>query len=185
MDVRYINPIVESVHHLFSTMLETDLIVSKPFLTLDADAQRADVSAVIEISGDAKGWVALRFPMRSAVTTAGRFAQDDVSSNQEHLLDALGEMANIIVGRAKAKLSDLTCGISLPRVALGALPVPIAPKGTPRLVLPCDSPLGRFCVEVELTMQRGAGPKPTETPGNETPAPNGADAELLVSAATA
>lgn len=184
MDVRYINPFVESVRHLFSTMLETDLIVSKPLLTLDPDEQRGDVSAVIEITGDATGWVALRFPMRSAVTTAGRFAQTDVSSDQAHLLDALGEMANIVAGRAKAKLNDLTCQISTPRVALGTFAVPTGLKGRPRLVLPCDSQLGRFCVEVELIVRDGAAPATAETSDDEAAMSETADPDAPVTSAT-
>ncbi len=168
MDVRYINPFVESVKNFFSTMLDAELLVSKPFLTLQADEQRADVSAIIDITGDAEGWVALRFPMQSAVSTAWKFAGEYFSADEEHLIDAVGEMANIVAGRAKSKLSDLNCVISPPHVTIGVRPAPNHPTGMPRLVLPCNSQLGRFSVEAQLIVQPGVQTKPVEAAGDET-----------------
>ena len=77
MDVRYINPFIASVKHVFKTMLATEVYVSKPLLK-ERDAAFADVSAVIGLSGDATGCVVLSFPLATSVSTASRFAGVDL-----------------------------------------------------------------------------------------------------------
>ncbi len=153
MDVRYINPFVEAVQHLFATMLETEIFISKPFVQTD-NTQAADVTAVIGLSGDVVGGVALCFPMKSAVNAAGKFAGVEMSRDHEDFADALGELANIIAGQAKAKLDGLSCTVSLPTVMIGKNNILSKSRFTPRLVLPCDSALGRFSVEVSMVVKK-------------------------------
>jgi chemotaxis protein CheX len=153
MDVRYINPFVEAVQNLFVTMLETEIFISKPFVQTDK-SQAADVTAVIGLSGDVVGSIALCFPMKSAVSTAAKFAGVEMSRDHEDFADALGELANIIAGQAKAKLEGLSCTISLPNVMIGENPLISNSMFTPRLVLPCDSALGRFSVEVSMVVTK-------------------------------
>ncbi len=153
MDVRYINPFIEGIKNVFSTMLETDIIISKPFVKTDDDPS-ADVSAVIGISGDAIGVVAMCFPMKSAVNTASKFAGVEMTQDHEDFTDALGELANMVTGQAKSKLDGLHCSISLPSVIIGRGHIVSQSRSTPRLALPCDSTLGRFHVEVGLTVAK-------------------------------
>lgn len=153
MDVRYINPFIEAVQNLFATMLETEIFISKPFVQTD-NTQAADVSAVIGLSGDAVGSIALCFPMKSAVSAAGKFAGVEMSRDHEDFADALGELANIIAGQAKAKLDGLSCTVSLPTVIIGKNYVLSNSRSTPRLVLPCDSALGRFSLEVSMVVKK-------------------------------
>lgn len=60
MDVRYINPFIGAVRHLFKTMLDTDIVASKPSLE-SKDIRSSDVSAAIGFSGGASrrqaGWL--------------------------------------------------------------------------------------------------------------------------------
>ncbi len=153
MDVRYINPFIEAVKHVFSTMLMTDIFISKPFIKT-GDEQRSDVSAIIGISGDAVGSVALCFPMKSGVNVASKFAGIEMTKDHEDFADALGELANMVAGQAKSKLDGLSCSISLPNVIIGEQLMFSNSKAAPRLVLPCDSALGRFCVEVGMVTKK-------------------------------
>lgn len=153
MDVRFINPFIESIKNLFSTMLATDILISKPSVKVDAH-QTADVSAVIGLSGDAVGSVALCFPMGSAIKTSSKFAGIELTEQHEDFADALGELANMIAGGAKAKLDGFKVSISLPNVVVGKNHIISQSKQAPRLVLPCDSPLGRFTVEIAMVMKK-------------------------------
>jgi len=155
MDVRYIIPFIDSVKHLFKTMLSTDLAVSKPVVSVDDI--HADASAVIGFSGDATGSVVLCFPMTTAVKAASAFAGVEMSREHEDFADALGELANIVAGQAKAKLEGFNISISLPSVILGKEHAVLQSKQRPRLAIPCDSPLGRFTVEVAMIV----GKKPS------------------------
>jgi len=156
MDVRFINPFIEAVTHLFKTMLGTDLLLSKPVLKED-DELRADVSAVIGFSGDAVGCVVLRFPMATATKVASTFAGVEMSKDHEDFSDALGELANIVAGQAKSKLEGFQIGVSLPSVIIGKEHAVLQSKQRPRLVIPCNSTLGRFAVEVAMVVEKKKG----------------------------
>ncbi len=141
MDVRFINPFIVAIKNVFSTMLTTEIIVSKPVIA-PSDERTADVSAVIGLSGDAIGSVVLSFPLATAV-----------KASHQDFSDALGELANMIAGSAKSKMDGLMISISLPSVVIGRHDV-FQPRQAPRLALPCDSVLGRFCVDVVMMVQK-------------------------------
>jgi chemotaxis protein CheX len=161
MDVRFVNPFISSVRNVFKTMLATEVSVSKPVIK-DRDEGFADVSAVIGLSGDATGCVVLSFPMQTAVSVASKFAGVEMTATHEDFSDALGELANMVAGHAKANLEGLNMNISLPTVIVGREHVVSQSKLAPRLALPCDSSLGRFCVEV--VMVTGKKPSSAQTP---------------------
>jgi len=161
MDVRYINPFVESVKHLFKTMLGTELMLSKPVLSVEE--VHTDASAVIGFSGDATGCVVMCFPLATAVKAASTFAGVEMTKDHEDFADALGELANMVAGQAKANLAGLNVNISLPSVIIGKEHTVLQSKQRPRLAIPCNSPLGRFTVEVAMVVEKkqGAGrPEP-------------------------
>ena len=171
MDVRYINPFVEAVKHVFKTMLATDILVSKPALKAH-DALPCDVSAIIGFTGAATGSVSLCFSKQVAVRIGSKLAVSELSIYEpEMLADALGELTNIVAGQAKAKLPGSSISISLPRVVLGDQHRVLESFATPVLVLPCDSSLGRFSTEVTMLVRKFSpfavavdlGPKKTTT----------------------
>jgi chemotaxis protein CheX len=155
MDVRFINPFVTAVNHLFRTMLGGEVIVSKPVLK-DPGEPAGEVTAIIGLSGDALGCVALCFPMPTAVKAASKFAGVEMDSAHEDFSDALGELANIVAGQAKAKFEGMKVGISLPSVVIGKDHIRSQSRHAPRLCIPCDSSLGRFTVEVAILVNRSS-----------------------------
>lgn len=166
MDARYINPFVASVKNVFKTMLATELVVGKPFITPPSKEPDADVSAVIGLSGDAVGCVVLSYVMETAVKAASRFAGTDLDSKHPDFADALGELANMVAGHAKAQMADLDVSISLPSVVIGAHHIVSQSKQSPRLALPCDSDLGRFHVEVAMEVgKKTTAPRPLAAVG--------------------
>ncbi len=161
MDVRFINPFIVAVKHVFKTMLSTDIIISKPRLK-EPDESNADVSAVIGFSGDAAGCVILCFRTEAAVQTASKFAGAPLTPQHPDFSDALGELANMVAGQAKSQFEGLNVSISLPSVIIGPEHEVLQSKLSPRLMIPCDSELGRFAVEVAMVIrQRGAARAPT------------------------
>ncbi len=174
MDVRYINPFVAAVRHVFKTMLKTEILVSKPRIK-DQASPATDLSAIIGLSGPVTGSVTLRFSRQVAVRIASAFAGTQLSIYQQaELADALGELTNMVAGQAKAKLPHSEINISLPRVVQGdARQVPEA-NVSPVVVLPCDSALGRFSVEVTLVTKQtspfAAPPSPPAEVSDPQPA---------------
>ena len=152
VDVRIINPFMVGIKHVFTTMLATDLLFSKPRLKLNDEA-RADVAAIIGFSGQAVGNVALCFPLPTAVMAASQLAGEKLDQKHPDFADALGELANMVAGQAKSKFEGITASISLPRVVLGNELQLLDTRDAPVLLLPCDSPLGRFNTEVAMTLK--------------------------------
>lgn len=167
MDVRYINPFVRSIKNVFTTMLKLDVAVQKPHVKTDARAC-ADVSGVIGFSGDATGCVVLSFPKEVACKFATQFAGMPITMESPDLVDAIGELANMVAGNAKKDFEGARISISLPSVVIGEDHVIGQSRMVPRLVIPCASPLGSFYVEVAMKVD-----KPVVV---ATPAPQGASA---------
>ncbi len=156
MDVRYINSFIASISNTFETMCGLKVSVGTPSLQAGADEQ-TDVSAIIGFSGDAVGSVAMCFGFDSASTIATVFAGVDITPEHEDFADALGELANMVAGGAKAKLEGLHVNISLPSVVIGERQRLLASKSTPRLHIPCSTDSGSFRVEVGMEICKNHG----------------------------
>ena len=149
MDVRFINPFITATRHVFKTMMKVDTLISKPFIK-DGDSRDTEVSALIGLSGDAVGSVVLCFPLTTAVKIASAFAGEPMPADHPDFGDALGEMVNMVAGQAKAQFEGLSCNISLPKVLSGTDMKVHRSRREVTLVLPCDSNLGKFRVEVTM-----------------------------------
>ncbi len=167
MDVRFINPFILGIKNVFTTMLDTQIFISKPCLK-EGDETNADFSAIIGFSGDVSGSVALCFPVRTAVQIASKFAGTEMTQHDPDFADALGELANMVAGQAKSKFQGVRVNISLPRVVAGRKLRLLGSYSTPVLLLPCDSALGRFGTEITMLAKskRAAAsqPAPAATP---------------------
>ncbi len=156
MDVRYINPFMKSIKNLFQTMLTTDVSFGKPFVPRPDDDSRPDVSGVIGFSGDASGAVVIAFGKETAVRAASQFAGTNLHLDHPDFADAIGELANMIAGGAKAEFEGLDVNISLPSVIVGERHEVTNSKVHPGLAIPCNTPLGNFRVHVSMKVEQAA-----------------------------
>jgi len=142
MDVRYINPFVNSICNTFETMCGLKVTVGKPELKT-GDKPLTDVSSVIGLSGDAAGSVVLHFSFDTASKIATAFAGTKITPEHPDFADA---------GGAKSKFEDLSISISLPNVIVGRNHNVSASKSVPRLVIPCTTDAGTFHAEVGMVL---------------------------------
>ena len=150
-DVKFINPFISSIKRVFETMVRVKVRVGKPLLRHDACAS-ADVSGIIGFSGDAAGCVVLSFPQSVACSVASQFAGIAIDENHLDFADAIGELANMVAGGAKAEFEGMNISISLPSVVIGTDHKIPQSKLTPRIVIPCECELGAIYVEVGMEM---------------------------------
>ena len=156
MDVRFINPFVESVCNTFETMCGLRVTIGKPELKTTDDPV-TDVSGVIGFSGGAAGCVVIHYAFDVASKVATAFAGVEVTPEHEDFADAIGELTNIIAGGAKSKFEGLNISISLPNVIIGKNHNVSPSKSTPRLIIPCKTDVGVFYVEVGMVLAGQAG----------------------------
>ncbi len=163
MDVRYINPFIVSIKQVFSTMADVEVQVLKPRMKTDG-SEAVGVSGVIGFSGDAAGACLLCFPTDVACKLASAFAGEEMSESHPDFADAIGELANMVAGGAKAGFDGLTVAISLPSVVIGnphEVTVTGVPSNMPRLIIPCETELGQFHVEVAMVITKPADQEKT------------------------
>ena len=148
MDVSYINPFIEAVDGVFTTMLNV-----KPrrvgVQVSNGESGGAIITSLVGLSGQVSGVVALRFPPQTALNLAGRMLGAEVSEINDDVTDAISEMVNIVAGSAKAKFNhDPPLQLGLPTVVEGAGYKLKYPTRSVWLEVPFSSEAGPFSMEV-------------------------------------
>jgi chemotaxis protein CheX len=155
MDVRFINPFIKSIKNVFQTMMSQSVEFQKPYVQ-SSITDRPDVSVVIGYSGDASGAVIMAFRKNVAEAVAGALAGVPMDLDHADFADALGEVANMVAGGAKAEFQGLDVNISLPSVIIGEKHEISHSKVNPSLVIPCETKLGNFLAHVSMKVEKAA-----------------------------
>ena len=137
-------PFMESVATVFRTMIGVDVRVSSPYVKITSG--QFNVFGIIGFSGELRGNVVVSFTQDSAEKVVEAFTGEKVDRGSPQFSDAVGELANMIVGSAKSKLG-FNANISVPSVVMGDCQI-ATPSDVPCVVIPCTSPIGDFAVEV-------------------------------------
>ena len=149
----YIVPFVEAMASVFHTML--NVTVQRGALYLKEGFQPSEeVTAVIGLSGIAKGSVLLGLSRPIAIEVTSILLNERCESIDHNVIDAVGELTNMIAGAAKAKLEELRMSIGLPTVVVGRNHSIIFPTGATPIGIPFDSDIGALCLEVILVDSR-------------------------------
>lgn len=148
MDVRYINPFLIAIQEVFDTMINVPFKLGKPHLKKDS-VPMYEVSSIIGLSGTVSGTVVISLSKAIALELASALACEEITELDEDATDALGEIANMVAGAAKAKFPTDGASISIPSVVLGRHKV-VYPKGVPIISIPCETSSGRLMVDVAL-----------------------------------
>jgi chemotaxis protein CheX len=149
MDVAYINPFLIASQEVFQKMVKVQLSLERPYLRRASETSAA-VNAVVKLIGAVVGMVYLRFSQPVALAAAGGLSGQAHTGLTDDCLDALGEIANMIVGGAKKLLpAETPMNMSTPQVTLGSGGLEY-PENQPFIVIPCGTPKGRFVIEVGL-----------------------------------
>ncbi len=147
--VEHVNPFVTSTMETFAKMVGVEAKPGKLMLKKDAKLEY-DISGIIGLSGNAKGMVAMSFPKHTAVAVCNKFMSADYNDLHRDILDAVGELVNIVAGYAKRDLTEFAINISLPSVIVGPNHQIIDAKDAVSFVVPFTCPLGPFHLAVSL-----------------------------------
>ncbi|MBM4001483.1 MAG: chemotaxis protein CheX [Planctomycetes bacterium] len=150
MRAELVNPFLTAARDVFQTMFECDLVRGTPSLKR-ACGPELDVSGMIGLSGDYQGMVVLSLGRETAIRAAEILLGHRPGDIDEDVVDAVGEITNMIAGSAKAMLGKPNLNLGLPTVVCGAFHFVRFPTSSVPIVLPFDSPLGPICIEIGLT----------------------------------
>lgn len=147
MQVEYINPFLSSIVKTFDTMLQCKVTRGTPHLK-DGGLPTGPISGVIGMSGKAVGTVVLNLSESAALKAASAMLMMEITEINDDVLDAVGELTNMVAGAAKTDLAQFDLSISLPNVVTGKDHEVRFPSNVTPVCLPYDTDFGPVSLEV-------------------------------------
>jgi chemotaxis protein CheX len=110
MDVKIINPFILAAQSVFKTMLGIEVSLGKPVLKTEKKSS-GDVTGIMGLVGDRRGTITISFLERGAIFVFKTLVGDECSRITADVVDAIGEITNIISGQARKEFEKT--GINL------------------------------------------------------------------------
>ncbi len=118
IDIDYINPVISGLDKTFETMLQCH-IERLGLGLMENNLALHPVSGIIGISGKGVGTVVLSMSESVAIKAASTMLMCELSEVDDDVMDAVGELTNMVCGDAKARLEKFQLSMSLPNVLCG------------------------------------------------------------------
>jgi chemotaxis protein CheX len=152
MDVKFINPFVNSVINTLATMAGKTPVRLAPSLKQD-NCAKGDISGIIGFAGKSvHGSVALSFPQETALKIYSLMVGDASTKINNDVQDTVGELANIVAGSAKTEFDKqgMDFHISIPTVVVGKNHTIIHKGNTPVVLIPFKLESCEFVMEISI-----------------------------------
>ena len=149
MQAEHINPFLNSLKNTFSTMLACEARRGDLHLK-NGESPSHPISGVIGLSGKAVGTVVINLSESVALKAASVMLMSEMTEVNEDVLDAVGEIANMIAGAAKSELEQYELSVSLPNVVVGNPHAIHFPSNATPICVPYDTDWGPMNLEVGL-----------------------------------
>ncbi len=117
---KYIQPFVDVCVNVFREFIGVELETERPHFANKDDPHEWDVSAIIGLTGEARGAVVISMKQALARKLTGALTGATHDELDDEVIDAIGEIINIIAGNAKRGLEEsFRLVISLPTIVRG------------------------------------------------------------------
>lgn len=148
--VQYVNPFFVSARRICRETLKLPVAALPPRLREESERiwKLYPISVVIEVGGALRGLISLSLSAPVALALASGLAQQFFDEVDDDVRDALGEVANMMVGSAKRELPGGLVTVSPPHVM--ATHQIRFPAGLPTILLPFEAPPGRFMMQMSI-----------------------------------
>jgi chemotaxis protein CheX len=151
MQAEYVNPFVMALSNTFKTMLDCDVRRGVPYLRgSDMRSPSKDICGVIGMSGKMVGMCIVGLSKSVALNAASHLLMIPCHEINTDVTDAVGEIANMVAGAAKAQLEEHELRISLPSVIVGENYQVRFPSMSPPICIPFQCEWGEILLEVGL-----------------------------------
>lgn len=102
MDAKHLNPALDSITNVLTTMAGITPTIGKPSIKSDQNAPGIITGVIDMISDKTTGSLAISFSKPVALKLANKMLQSDINDVDETIKDLVGEMTNMMAGGAKA-----------------------------------------------------------------------------------
>lgn len=155
MNVTFINPFLQAAKNVVETMCQMQVAPQKPSVKTERTTY-GEVTGVIGMTSDKmSGYMVLSFEKRCILQIVANMLMEDPKKEiDEEIVDAVGELTNMICGGAKAQLSkmDQTFDMASPTMIVGKGKNLEYYSDGPTIVIPFKTDNGTFVIEANLTM---------------------------------
>ena len=151
MNVKYINPFIETTVSVFREFVGVSVRPGKPFLyNASTSLINYDISGIIGLAGEVLGVVIISFPKMVALKTVSSVIKAETKIFDDTVVDTIGELINIIAGNTKRQMEEVRIIISLPSIVKGYNHKLAWITGVPVVCIPFESDYGEFYVFVSM-----------------------------------
>jgi len=154
LDTDFINPFLNATLNVLKVQAGVEATAGKVFLKTDAQKSIGDISGVIGLVSDSfSGSVNITFPEKVFLQIVSGMLGEEYAEMSQDIVDAAGEITNMIFGQAKVILNEKGYGIktAIPSVVSGKNHSHETLTKGPIVVVPFESSKGNFFVEICLS----------------------------------
>ena len=117
---QYIQPFIKVCKNVFCEFVNMELEAKIPHFTKKDTISEWDISGVIGLTGEARGAVVISMRQDLAIKLTAILTGAEHKNLDDDVVDAVGELINIIAGNVKQELEDaFRLVISLPTIVKG------------------------------------------------------------------
>ncbi|MDR2630943.1 MAG: chemotaxis protein CheX [Spirochaetaceae bacterium] len=132
---RYIQPFIGVCKKVFKEFVGCELSEERPYFAEKETVNDWDISAVIGLTGEARGAVVISMKKNLALQITDILTGTEHTELDDETVDAIGEIVNIIAGNVKKDLEEsFRLIISLPTIVQGKEHVIKWPSGHTRII---------------------------------------------------
>ncbi|PID77940.1 MAG: chemotaxis protein CheX [Deltaproteobacteria bacterium] len=106
MEASLINPFINATRNVLEIMAFIKSEAGKPYLK-QGDSAKGDVTGVIGLTGVANGTISVTFEESTILQIVSNMFGEEISSLNNDVVDAVGEITNMISGQARRELEGL------------------------------------------------------------------------------
>ena len=154
LDVNFLSPFVEATQNVFEVQMETKLQALKLYMKKEDEVFDVKVAGVINlVCADFTGSISVCFSEKVFLNVYAAMTGEEHSEISSEHKDAAGEILNMIYGHAKTLLNQKGFELekALPTVIMGEKMELHQGEGKKVLIIPFESELGAFHLEVMLS----------------------------------
>ncbi len=150
MNVAFINPFIQSILDVLSTMAGLEARPGRPAIKENATA-RGDVTGIIGMAGEqVSGSLAVCFTEAVIIEISRRMLGEAPATIDESVTDMVGELTNMVTGGAKKLLAEdgYDFDMAIPAVFSGKEHTINHKSSGATIILPFDTDAGAFFIEI-------------------------------------
>lgn len=150
MNVKHINPFIDATSDVMETMIGLRVEPRGSVALKINDLPIGAITGIIPLESErSRGSFAISFSESAICGITERLLGDPVSEIDESVVDAVGELTNMVVGGAKAKLVEngFDFDLTRPKVLQGDEAV-LHPYEGPTIFLMFDTKVGELALEI-------------------------------------